>query len=83
MYFFPFLLWEKVPLKIPIPFIPIFLIAANGKILGQKFVKFFVGFLENLRLSKTHSENNWPLKGQTISDGNSGYLKCSKKQFLP
>ena len=30
-------------------------------ILGQKFVKFFVGFLENLRLSKRHSETNWPL----------------------
>ena len=30
-------------------------------ILGQKFVKFFVGFLENLRLSKRHSEINWPL----------------------
>ena len=29
--------------------------------LGQKFVKFFVGFLENLRLSKRHSEINWPL----------------------
>ena len=30
--FFPFPLWEKVPLKIPISFIPISLIAANGKI---------------------------------------------------
>ena len=30
-------------------------------ILGQKFVKFFVGFLEYLRLSKRHSEINWPL----------------------
>ena len=30
-------------------------------ILGQKFVKFFIGFLENLRLSKRHSEINWPL----------------------
>ena len=30
-------------------------------ILGQKFVKFFVGFLENLRLSKRRSEINWPL----------------------
>ena len=31
-------------------------------ILGQKFVKFFDAFLENLRLSKRHSEINWPLK---------------------
>ena len=30
-------------------------------ILGQKFVKFFVGILENLRLSERHSEINWPL----------------------
>ena len=29
------------------------------KILGQKFVKFFVGFLENLKKSKSHSEINW------------------------
>ena len=31
-------------------------------ILRQKFVKFFVGFLENLRLWKIHSEINWPLE---------------------
>ena len=30
-------------------------------ILVQKFVKFFFGFLENLRLSNRHSEINWPL----------------------
>ena len=30
-------------------------------ILGQKFVKFFVGFLENLRLSIRHFEIYWPL----------------------
>ena len=30
-------------------------------ILGQKFVKVFIGFLENLRLSKRHSEINWHL----------------------
>ena len=29
---------------------------------GQKFVKFFVGFLENLKKSKRHPEINWPLK---------------------
>ena len=28
---------------------------------GQKFVKNFVGFLENLKKSKRHSEINWPL----------------------
>ena len=31
--------------------------------LGQKFVKFLVVFLENLELSKRHSEINWPLVG--------------------
>ena len=30
-------------------------------ILGKKIVNFFVAFLENLRLSKRHSEINWPL----------------------
>ena len=29
--------------------------------MGQKFVKFFVGVLENLKKSKRHSEINWPL----------------------
>ena len=36
-------------------------------ILGQKFVKFFDGFLENLRLSKRHSEIHWPLGGTEVS----------------
>ena len=31
-------------------------------ILGQKFVKFFVVVLENLRLLRRHSEINWPLE---------------------
>ena len=35
MYFFPFPLWEKVPLKIPISFILISLISANEKIYGE------------------------------------------------
>ena len=30
-------------------------------ILGQKFVKFFVGFLGKSKISKRHSEINWPL----------------------
>ena len=30
-------------------------------ILGQKFVNFFVGFLEKFQISKRHSEINWPL----------------------
>ena len=29
---------------------------------GQKFVKFFVGFLENLKTSRRHSEIIWPLR---------------------
>ena len=29
--------------------------------LGQKFVKFFVAFLENFKTSKRHSEIIWPL----------------------
>jgi hypothetical protein len=44
-------------------------------ILGQKCVKFFVVFLENLRLSKQHSEINWPLLR---------YLtKQSSENFIP
>ena len=31
------------------------------QILGQKSVKFFGGFLENLKFQKGHSEINWPL----------------------
>ena len=37
-------------------------------ILGEIFVKFFVGFLENLRLSKRHSEINWPLHVKYYGD---------------
>jgi hypothetical protein len=33
---------------------------------GQKFVKFFVGFLENLKTSKGHSEIIWPLRIRQI-----------------
>ena len=35
------------------------------KFLGQKFVKFFVVFLENLKTSKRHSETIWPLEKKT------------------
>jgi hypothetical protein len=38
-----------------------FVVLITFDILGQKFVKFSVGFLENFRLSKRHSEINWPL----------------------
>jgi len=37
-------------------------------ILGQKLVTFFVVFLENFRLSKRHSEINWPLANSKISE---------------
>ena len=40
---------------------PLFCWLITFYILGQKFVKFFVVFLENLRLSKRQSEINWPL----------------------
>ena len=33
-----------------------FVVLITFDILGQKFVKFFVGFLENFRLLKIHSE---------------------------
>ena len=29
--------------------------------LGQKYVKNFIGFLEDLKTPKIHSEINWPL----------------------
>jgi hypothetical protein len=45
-------------------------------ILGQKFVKFFVGYLENLRLSKRHSEINWPL-GIQMAQALEGMLMSS------
>ena len=31
------------------------------QILGQKSVKFFGGFVENLKFQKGHSDINWPL----------------------
>ena len=41
--------------------VPLFYYLTSFKILGQKFVKIFFGFLENLEKSKRHSEFNWPL----------------------
>ena len=38
--------------------VPYFVNLATFYILGQKFGKFFVGFLEKLRLPKRHSEIN-------------------------
>ena len=48
-------------------------------ILGQKFVKFFVGFLEKFKKSKRHSDINRPLKH--IISANS-YMKSSSPHVL-
>ena len=42
--------------------VPLFYDLTTFYILGQKFVKFVIGFLENSKKSKRHSEINWPLK---------------------
>ena len=43
-----------------------FVVLITFDILGKKFVKFFVGFLENFRLLKIHSEIDWPLHGRIL-----------------
>ena len=56
---------------------PLFFDLTTFYILWQKFVKFFVVFLEHLRLSKRHSEINWPLLA-TFPPGRDTFLSPSQ-----
>ena len=57
--------------------VPLFYDLDTFQILGQKFVKFFVGFLENLKTSKRHSEIIRPLKSTLFISG-VDLMQCCK-----
>ena len=62
-----------------------FVVLITFDILGQKLVKFFVGFLENLKTSKRHSEIIWPLKNLSLQqkeDTSTSDTKCSQKELI-